>query len=71
MNRLNANLEILDLLKKFLVDNPDQRFHQALYNLDLLKDDVGVDSIRTCRSSYNWESESVLKLMKAALAKHA
>jgi len=74
MTRLEANLEILKQLKKFLVKYPDQRFHQALYNLDLLKDyDTGVfDGMqrqRVCHPSYNWESVDSLERVKAAVAK--
>lgn len=34
-SRLDYNLEIVDLIKQYLEKYPDQRFNQALVNLDI------------------------------------
>ena len=36
----NNSLKILEAVSDFIIDNPDQRFCQALYNLDILYDEV-------------------------------
>lgn len=37
MNRQEANLKILDLLKLHVNDNPDTRFGQMLFNLGIIE----------------------------------
>lgn len=36
MNRLKDNLEVLKILKQYLISNPDIRFSQALANLNIV-----------------------------------
>lgn len=35
MSRQSDNLEILKLLRKYILNNPTLRFNQALFNLDI------------------------------------
>ena len=37
MTRLEANLRILTLLRKYFIQYPDSRFGQALFSLGILK----------------------------------
>ena len=44
MKRLEANLEILKTIRKYAKANPELRFHQILWNLDIINgsmDDYG------------------------------
>lgn len=36
-SRQKMNLQILENLKQYVLNNPDQRFHQILLNLDVLR----------------------------------
>ncbi len=36
--RLNTNLQVLEILRAYLVANPDIRFSQAIYNLNIVTD---------------------------------
>jgi len=63
MSRLKANLEILDKLNAYFMIHPDIRFHQGLWNLDIIKgtmDDYG-DIVFEDR--YNEEPVDTLKRM--------
>lgn len=35
MTRLEANVQIIEKLSDYFYDNPDTRFHQALFNLNI------------------------------------
>lgn len=35
--RQSENLQILEAIKQFIEEHPEQRFHQALLNLDVLR----------------------------------
>ena len=37
MSRLDENKKILKIIADFIEYNPDQRFNQALYKLDIIK----------------------------------
>lgn len=60
MTRLEANLKILELIKEYLEKNPDQRFGQALVNLQILEE-ILVDSLKVIRDPWFEESEETLK----------
>ena len=65
--RLEANLEILSVLANFFVENPDQRFGQALANLDIIiKDPYDPPKVV---DPYYMESKDILKRAKAASKK--
>lgn len=57
-DRLESNLEILKLLETFLKDNPDMRFCQALWCLDI---------IRHNHDNFSQESTKTLELIKNGL----
>lgn len=40
--RYKYNMEILDILKKYLTTYKDIRFSQALYNLNIISDDTKI-----------------------------
>jgi len=68
MSRLKANLEILDKLNAYFTGHPDIRFHQGLWNLDIIKgtmDDYGdiVCEDRYNEDRYNEEPVDTLKRM--------
>ena len=58
--RTRANVEIINILFAFLIENPDQRFGQALINLGIIQKDVDL---------YGIESKSVLKSVKCTVKK--
>lgn len=37
MSRLDTNLQILELLREYLITHPGQRFEQALVNLGIIR----------------------------------
>ena len=48
MNRKEANLEIIEILKERILQNTDERFEQMLINLRIGKEDnYGVESAAT------------------------
>ena len=56
-SRYESNMELLSKLKKYLKDNPDIRFVQALFNLNYIKVDYNGQIIDT----YNEEPSETLK----------
>jgi len=56
MNRKEANLEIIELLKERILQNTDERFEQMLNNLRIGKDD-----------NYNVESTATLGHLKTVM----
>lgn len=56
-SRYESNMELLSKLKKYLKDNPDIRFVQALFNLNYIK----VDSNGQIIDTYNEEPSETLK----------
>ena len=65
MTRQQANLKIMALLYKAVVDFPDWRFGQLLRNLDIVgevRDDQGTPT--GWRNSFNDESEYTLKQLE-------
>ena len=61
MNRLKANSEILDVLTKYLNDNPEIRFGQALYNLRIIDNAITDNGIYINRSIIREEPEETLR----------
>ncbi len=55
--RYNANMEILDILKKYLTTYKDIRFSQALYNLNIIDD-------KTIDYFYYQEPKFILRKIK-------
>ena len=61
MTRLEANIEIVKKLTDYFYNNPDTRFHQALFNLNINEFETTQDSDsgfdRTfLKDKYNQES---------------
>lgn len=56
--RRNRNLEILNELNEHFTMNPDQRFNQALINLDIVRD-----------GSDDWYTEPEETLARISMAK--
>jgi hypothetical protein len=61
MNRLEANREILNLLRAAVEQHPDWRFHQILQNLDVNLRDVAT---LKCFDQFYEESEETLERVK-------
>jgi hypothetical protein len=59
MTRLEANLQILEVISTFAQQNPDLRFSQILYALDVIEGK---------RDDFYTESETTLAMVKEALA---
>lgn len=57
MRDISYNMEILDILKKYLTTYKDIRFSQALYNLNIISDD-------TKDYFYYTEPKHILRRMK-------
>ena len=55
MTRLESNREILKILSDFIEKNPEQRFSQALYNLNIVKDELRM--VDGFPSPVSWERE--------------
>ena len=69
MTRRQANLTILDHIEQYILNNPEVRFNQALFNLGIneLETTLDLDSgfDRTfLKDKYNEESEITLKNLK-------
>ena len=62
--RMKANQEILNKLSDYLKNNLDQRFFQALVNLEIVikRGKYGEEILYL--NDYNTESEDILKRMK-------
>lgn len=76
VKRQKANLAIVKELEKFFRAYPDQRFGQALVNLDLVKPETyesydGNDEVyfRYWQQEYNTEPMDLLKRLRAAIKK--
>lgn len=68
MSRLKYNLEILKILEEYIVNNPDIRFGQALYNLNITRtlQSVGMnqdDPTQWCSEFYT-ESKDTLERLR-------
>lgn len=63
MTRLEANREILRVLSDFLEKNPDQRFGQALINLNILQRDYCRDDFHVTDCVFI-ESNDTLRTMR-------
>jgi hypothetical protein len=63
--RLENNKAILSVLANFFAENPDQRFGQALFNLDILTLNEDSEMI----NPYHTESKASLTAAKAAMKK--
>lgn len=58
MERYNANMQIIKLLEKYLTENKQQRFTQALYNLGVVESlELGV----SFKDNYHEESNTTLE----------
>jgi len=57
MKRLEANLEILKIIREYAKANPDLRFHQILWNLRIIDLKYQEDGIE---DRYNEESTKTL-----------
>lgn len=55
--RYSANMEILDILRKYLTTYKDIRFSQALYNLNIIDDN-------TIKYFYYQEPKFILRKIK-------
>lgn len=69
MTRLQANMKIITMLTTYCYENPDIRFHQALFNLNInefeTKDDLGrVEVLPYLKDKYNEESLVTLSKLK-------
>lgn len=69
MTRLEANLKILDYIEQYICNNPDVRFHQALFNLNInefeTKDDLGrIEVLPYLKDKYNQESSLTLSKLQ-------
>lgn len=64
--REDYNLLILQEISKFVTEHPDQRFHQALLNLGLLRIELDSEGRATYKSE-NWTEpkEAYERLLKA------
>lgn len=62
--RKAANKKLLSLLKKFMVENPEQRFGQALRNAGF----IASDHTSMCHDEFYVESHETLKRVKITLA---
>jgi len=58
-NRQEYNLKIVNKLQQYFIDNPDIRFFQALWNLDIIQIDNGY-----IKDKYNEESKSIYNNLK-------
>jgi len=61
MTRIEANRTIINILSQYVEDNPDIRFHQMLFNLNLEKQVVTKDGEIYNADLYNMEPEAALK----------
>ena len=69
MTRQDANIQILARLTDYLMQNPDQRFGQALRNLGVIIDFQGPANPQGARDTlwmnhFNEEPTSILKRME-------
>lgn len=64
--RQKANHHILSLLSDLAERFPDMRFHQLLFNADVLKTVCGNDGSPDVVNEYGVESEAILKRLKAS-----
>ena len=60
MTRYEANKKILEILSKYIENNPEQRFIQILWNLDL----INIGNSELVEDRYNEESETTLNKLK-------
>ncbi|MBR5598403.1 MAG: hypothetical protein IKW39_00015 [Alphaproteobacteria bacterium] len=60
MTRYEANKKILEILLKYIENNPEQRFIQILWNLDL----INIGNSELIEDRYNEESETTLNKLK-------
>ena len=60
MKRYEANKKILEILLKYIENNPEQRFIQILWNLKLLN----IYKSEVIEDRYNEESETTLNQLK-------
>ena len=60
MTRYEANKKILEILLKYIENNPEQRFIQILWNLKLLN----IYNSELIEDRYNEESETTLNKLK-------
>ena len=60
MTRYDANKKILEILSKYIENNPEQRFIQILWNLKLLN----IYNSELIEDRYNEESETTLNKLK-------
>lgn len=58
MSRSESNLELIELLRKYVAQNPEIRLHQAMWNLQILTDD----------SQYNEEPSKTLERLNISQA---
>ena len=60
MTRYEANKKILEILSKYIENNPEQRFIQILWNLDL----INIGNSELIEDRYNEEPEITLNKLK-------
>ena len=60
MTRYEANKKILEILSKYIENNPEQRFIQILWNLEL----INIYNSELIEDRYNEESETTLNKLK-------
>jgi len=64
LTRLEANLRVLDLIVKYCKRYPDQRFNQAIFNLDVVTGEAGSGLLR---DEYYMESTELLKRVASTI----
>lgn len=60
MTRYEANKKILEILSKYIENNPEQRFIQILWNLEL----INICNSELIEDRYNEESEITLSNLR-------
>ena len=60
MTRYEANKKILEILSKYIENNPEQQFIQILWNLEL----INIYNSELIEDRYNEESETTLNKLK-------
>ncbi len=64
MTRQEANKLILELIKRYVEECPDQRFGQILFNLKINEFQNSQDPLEGLRDIYGDESETILRRLR-------